>query len=172
MINSTFNRRVEIKNLVPDGVEIDKRLLRAISRDIAPPIERLLDKTLVNNTPPKRGPGSPRFVWSNNRAANERARRWWFANADKFPSRNGYYARTGKLQRAWRVDVVLERGRVLIRAVNDNRGASYVYGRPRVQQVPGHKRTGWPYAPDKLAEARNLLNQRIRDLGQEIVGRG
>lgn len=91
-----------------------------------------------------------KFVWSLNPAAQRRAQRWWFAAVRKglVPTANGRYARTGLLQRSWKLESRIESYVGGITLKNTRKGAEFVVG---ARQVPSHEQSGYPQI-DKLAE--------------------
>lgn len=123
--------------------------------------KRLL-KPMHNLDPGKSKHGAGLGAWSTNKAADARARGWWFAH---FPKGR---QRTGKTNKAW-VLVARKTGRRTSLALeNNSQGARYTFsfaknvkprgGRPN----PGHIRTGWPKKTRKvglkvLEDARDLV---------------
>jgi hypothetical protein len=87
------------------------------------------------------------FVWSLNPAANERARRWYFAAVKRgeIPTDGTRYVRTGRLNASF--DIATEQSDDGFSAVfgTDFDKASYVVGdmTGNLEQVPGHRTTGW-----------------------------
>lgn len=85
---------------------------------------------------------SPRpFIWSLDKAANERGRRGYFARvkSGQIKTANGRYIRTGKMKKSAFVDVNLRQLTGLISMGfrgEGAQGADYVYG---LRQIPGHK---------------------------------
>lgn len=116
--------------------------------------------------PPERSL-SRRFRWSNDPAANARARRWFFAH---YP--NGY-TRTGKLGEAWKIGMSVSVAGFSVTVINPAKAASYVYGSERYDQVPGHADTGWPPSQDTFLEiaaaAEKLLLVELDTFIREIV---
>jgi hypothetical protein len=139
----------------------DTDVLQAIS-EAAAKSPRLMDTALkrqlgrfkrdvldVLRTEPSDSPDLP-FVWSNDAAANARARRWYFANKVPRGSRGGRYQRTGALLNAWDVQLDASDGDGLLLATNDADGFDFVIGN---RQVPSHADTGWYNADDELLKA-------------------
>lgn len=102
-----------------------------------------------------------KFIWSNDPAAQRRARGWWFNAVRKglVPTANGRYARTGLLQRSWELTSRIENYFGGITLTNKRKGAEFVVG---ARQVPSHARSGYPQI-DKLAEesGERLTNEVI-----------
>jgi hypothetical protein len=103
-------------------------------------------------TVPSRFPAHP-FIWSKVKAAQARARRWWFAAiAGRIPgvrietSGGRYKRQSDKIDAGAMVDD--KKGIITIEIPGGNFG-DYVTG---PKQVPSHKRTPWPRI-DQEAEA-------------------
>ncbi len=114
-------------------------IARQTARDIQP---FLLDELRVY---PARQPTFP-FIWSNDPAANARARRYYFAVVAK-NNPGGRYQRTGAYANSWRVRFTGDG----LRVSSDYRGARWTGGslardvqRARRWQIPSHRATGWP----------------------------
>lgn len=150
-----------------------QEFLRGVTRDIVPAVNAALVRDLAENTPPARTPSSPTFVWSRNKAANARARRWWFANIKKGNIRtDGHnYIRSGKLQQAWTIRAIVQQGKATITVENPSRGASYVYGDENRAQIPGHATTGWPSVNRQVAAKRKRLDTAIEKAADSILER-
>lgn len=92
--------------------------------------------------------GGGRGAWSTDPAADNRARRWWFAN---YPAGR---PRTGGLMRAW---VFTVRGNRLS-LENTSPAGKYVLSMARQPRArggrpnPGHIRTGWPQETRRVAQ--------------------
>lgn len=145
-----------------------KRLPKLIARSVLPPAQRYLDQQIdirLRVYPPKRDPRR-RFIWSLDPRAEQRARRWFFAN---YPDG---YTRTGVLGRAWQGDITYstKTGDITTYVANNTRGASYVYGADQFnyQQVIGHVQTGWLNAgqtgADVVADATIFVNNRLEEV--------
>lgn len=147
----------ELAEMVRELNDLGTSLSREISREVLPELERVLDRTLRTPAPARNR--NIRFVWSTNPEANERARKWWFANND------GAYVRTGKIPNAWTAETSLRNGVVTMSIQNAEEGASYVYGSDTYNQIPGHRTTGWPNAADVLlgifAEVEDDIDEAI-----------
>lgn len=110
----------------------------ALNRDVTPQFESELryypgaSKNGLNS-------GQP-FVWSLNKAANDRARRAFFALHP-----NGYQ-RTGAFGRGWSVVINEGINNISMTVRNPFKKAALVVGNIRTGegQIPGHSRTGWP----------------------------
>lgn len=81
------------------------------------------------------------FVWSNDAAANNRARKWYFAaiRDGRIETVNGRYKRTDKMKKSAFVDANLKNLEGLTTMGfrgEGSEGADYVYG---LRQIPGHK---------------------------------
>lgn len=123
---------------------------------------------------PSRFPAHP-FIWSFDKAAQGRARRWWFAAiAGKIPgvsiqTAGGRYRRTGKGPKG--ITVVFDRpdGSISIE-VKSTRFGIYVVS-PR--QVPSHKRTGWPDIEKEIVKAEvEFLDNAIKvwtDITDKVI---
>lgn len=158
----------ELREFVP------KRLPRAISRKVIPPLERSLDRQIDDKLrvyPPRRNEGSPPFVWSFDAEKNARARRWFHA---RYP--NGY-TRTGTLSRAWLGEITYKDNIITTRVENPEKAASYVYGGEPFDfvQVPGHSTTGWLNAgievPEVILDVAIELEIRLTDVIDEEIER-
>lgn len=133
---------------------------------------RLLQRDLVRKTPKPRTSSSPRFIWSRDKAAQDRARRWWFAAIARgeIPTNGQNYQRTGQLQRAWKIEVTRKGTTLTLIAANNNRGAVYVYGDYGRPQIPGHRATGWPNGPQTFERiADDIAKDGIIQLGKDAI---
>lgn len=109
---------------------------------------------------PENKPDLP-FIWSYDKAAQGRARRWYFANKVPKGSSGGRYQRTGELEANWDVQFIEDSAGGYFQAENDARAALYVYGE---RQVPSHYLTGWEEADKALQEeAAVMTDQLIND---------
>jgi hypothetical protein len=81
--------------------------------------------------------GQP-FVWSTNKVANDRARKWFFAN---YPQG---YTRTGEFARGWQITFNEGLNNISMSVSNSLPAAGYIVGNVRTGagQIPGHARTG------------------------------
>lgn len=142
----------------------ERKIFRRVSRDILPPVERVLGRILETPAPPR---GPERFVWSLDPVRNARGRRAFFA---KYP--NGF-TRTNTLVKAWVFNAqVLPDGTVIIMAFNPSNGASYVFGSDEFDQVPGHKTTGWPLVSDAITDAGAEIEDMVEQMWFEYVEAG
>lgn len=116
--------------------------------------------------PPQRSL-SRKFRWSNDPAANAKARRWFFAH---YPDG---YSRTGQLGKAWKVALSVTVAGFSLSIGNPAKAASYVYGSERYDQVPGHVDTGWQNSQDTFldiaAAAEKLLLNELDGFIREIT---
>jgi hypothetical protein len=120
-----------------------RTIARMINRDVAPAIERRLDRVVSEEAPPR---DDSKFVWSFNREANKKARRWWFREL-KLGSINTdgrHYQRTGVIRNSWQTEISISGDEVILSLFNPAPGSEYLYGSPEQRQVPGHTATGWP----------------------------
>jgi hypothetical protein len=122
----------------------ERKILRMVNRDIAPPVERRLDAVLRTPAPPRT---NQKFVWSFNREANTRARRWWFRQIKlgNIPTDGEHYIRSNTIINAWISEIRIDGDAILFTLSNPAPGASHVYGSPEQTQVPGHASTGWQH---------------------------
>lgn len=146
---------------------------RAVENDVLPLVQEALFRDLVNDTPPARTKASPKFIWSRNKAANKRARGWWFANIAKgnINTNGSNYVRTGGLQKRWRVYFNVTTNDATITLENRSRGAKYVYGNKERPQIPGHKTTGWKSVNRQIAGKRRTLDAGMRRVARDIAAR-
>jgi len=81
------------------------------------------------------------FVW-----ASEKQRKYVMAMLRE--TNNLPYKRTGGMVNAWKVDVIVNDGTVIMSASNKNKAVKYVTGK---QQQPGHVASGWPQHKETLS---------------------
>lgn len=119
--------------------------------------------------------GTPRqavhpFVWSNDPAANERARRWYFAAIKRgdIPTDGTRYIRSGKFGNSFDIVAMRDGDDVIATFGSSASAASYIVGNAdgSLQQIPGHRRTGW-YEFDLLAEV--WAEERIRETAERLA---
>lgn len=106
--------------------------------------------------PPDNLPDLP-FIWSNNREAQLRARRWWLAHLREMGLLNaagGRYQRTGEMVKGWDLRLTLSGDGGQVDSFNNANGAEFVYGD---RQVPSHKLTGWGLVSVQLRERGEIL---------------
>ncbi len=113
---------------------------------------------VLGTYPPRRQSLKP-FRWSKNKQANDRARRWFFAN---YPEG---YERTGALGKAWDVRMSITRAGLDLLVGNTADVAGRVYGSSEGGQIPGHSDTGWF---DADAEVTELADEAALLLGAEL----
>lgn len=137
-----------------------KTIERMVNRDIAPPIERRLDVVAATIAPPR---DDTKFVWSLNRAANARARRWWFwqLSQGNIPTDGQHYIRSNTIPNSWQTEIFIEGDEVQLTIFNPAPGSEFLYGSPTQTQVPGHATTGWLNYTDLL-----LFIDQVRDEGR------
>lgn len=108
-----------------------------------------------------------KFIWSNSPAAQRRAQRWWFAAVRKglVPTANGRYARTGLLQKSWKLDSRIESYFGAITISNKRKGAEFVVGG---RQVPSHERSGYPRIEKLAEESGKRLSNEVVNLWEVV----
>lgn len=146
--------RIEIKgrfDLVPEiarqeGEARFKTAAQEAFTAIKPELEAALKQTPRPSVHP--------FVWSNDPAANARARRWyfWAIREGIIPTDGRRYKRSGKLGTIWDIELLDNPPQILVKTnETDERGRfryRWVVGtfdrRTGTRwQIPGHRRTGW-----------------------------
>ncbi|NIN36641.1 MAG: hypothetical protein GTO60_16720 [Gammaproteobacteria bacterium] len=145
-------RIVDVEQLAPN------RIATRLQREIQEPIGRFLQQALSQQAPPRT---DVKFVWSLNRAANERARRWWFyAIREGLVSTDGsHYKRSGDMVRNWNITVSRQGNSITIDASNKSPGSEFVYGSETQNQIPGHATTGWPEVQELLLLALEFVEE-------------
>jgi hypothetical protein len=101
-----------------------------------------------------------KFIWSLDKQANERARRWWFANRKG----QGAYQRRGKnggLVSQFDLQTNIASANGFITIINKAKGAKYVFGD---SQIPSHRLTGHPRLNVAAAELGVELSTRLGKL--------
>lgn len=137
---------------------------KEVARIITVPINRFLRRPLMTPAPPRT---NIKFIWSLNREANARARRWWFwaLREGLIPTDGQHYRRSGVIPASWIIRVSRQGNPITITADNPAKGSEFVYGseepRPQVQ-VPGHSTTGWPFAINVFIGVRVLAEDEIQ----------
>lgn len=175
MIDADLTAKTSLRDLaqqLPRNMRVAFR--KRVETDAVPIVQDLLIDKLVNETPPRRTPSSPKFVWSRGKRANNRARRWWFAAIARGEIRtDGHnYIRSGTLQKKWRVYAKVTTDAVTIQVINRGKGAKFVYGNRERPQIPGHRVTGWPSINRQLAAKQRTLDSKIRKVYDAIVVEG
>jgi hypothetical protein len=141
------------------------RAKTALNRDVTPQFINELayypgaSKNALNS-------GQP-FVWSLNKAANDRARRWYFAN---YP--NGY-TRTGAFGRGWSVVINEGVNNLTMTVRNPFKKAGYVVGSIRTGegQIPGHQNTGWVKVKGTIDFWQEAAQETVIEAVGELVSR-
>lgn len=100
------------------------------------------------------------FIWSNDPAAQARARRWYFANKVPKGSKGGRYQRTGQLEAGNEVVFTPQENGGQFDFLNPANAFKYVYGD---RQVPSHYLTGWPQEDKALEPEVTTLRNGIID---------
>lgn len=133
-----------------------------IAGEIAQEVQQEIEPLALDELDTYPGPSQHRGRWSDDPAANERARRyyWWAVgagviNADPV---TGAYIRSGGYGESWYVAFSADQGLFAIRIGSTMPGAAYVGGtlnqRSRGEAVrwqnPGHSATGWPVQVDTV----------------------
>ena len=100
--------------------------------------------------------GNDKYVWSNNKAANERARAWWFDKIRRglMPTDGSHYIRQRQPPRGWNTDISIEASNIVFAVFNTWPGAKYVWGKLTGASYigdydtrnPTHASDGWPLA--------------------------
>jgi len=133
-----------LEDILPEFKQLQdtKTIARMVNRDIAPPVERRLD-VVAAQVPPARD--DTKFVWSLNRSANARARRWWFwqLSQGNINTDGQHYIRSGVIPNSWQTEIAIAGSEVTLTIFNPAKGSEFVYGSPEQTQVPGHATTGW-----------------------------
>lgn len=131
--------------------------------------ESLLD--IYNEAPPR---GDNKFVWSGDRAANQRAQAWWFANVNsgRIPTDGKHYIRQQKPPRGGFVEIErTSEGFVLI-VGNEWDKSNLIYGTLSPTnfdtRLIGHAQTGWQLAQPKYEAVRNIF---VRELFDRVLTR-
>lgn len=106
------------------------------------------------------GPAKHPFEWSENPAANARARRWFFAHYPKG------YRRTGKLAAGYTVGVSESDDALAIFVRNPSKTLKWVKGK---RQVPGHRRTGWRQDDEIYSHWRDVTRRMVIKVVRKIV---
>jgi hypothetical protein len=148
--------QVDFDTHIMDDIEKDikalpQRYRTEFNKETRKPIKNLRRRV---GRAPARKPSLP-FQWSKNRAAQGRARRWYFAAINnkipgvRIPTSGGRYRRTGRMLKNLKVRFNRQQ-RTITAEGADSQGALHTIG-PR--QVPSHKRTGWKRIDKELDRA-------------------
>lgn len=134
----------------------------AIAGEVAQEVQQEIEPLALDELATYPGPSQHGGRWSDDPAANERARRyyWWAVgagviNADPI---TGAYIRSGEYGQSWYLAFSADQGIYAIRFGSTMPGAAYVGGslnqRSRGEAVrwqnPGHGATGWPVQVDTV----------------------
>ena len=137
-----------------------KNIAAEMGRQLTVPVNRRLRRPLMTPAPPR---SDVKFVWSLNRAADERARRWWFRAVREglVPTDGEHYRRSGTIPASWIITVSRDTNPITVIAQNPAEGSEFVYGSETQRQVPGHATTGWPSAKKELADLEIWMEEKI-----------
>lgn len=159
-----FDEKV-ITDIIDDLVTAPRRLQQIVATRVKDQLERDIEP--LRTEPPE--PDYP-FIWSNNPAAQARARAWWFAHLKRTGQKGGRYKRTHGLAQGWQVDVNTFRASVLLSVYNP--AVKAVKWTQSVLQVPSHKRSGWQQYEDVLLRAEEKAADNIVDAWFEVLVEG
>jgi len=106
------------------------------------------------------------YVWSRDKASNDKARRWYFANKVPKGSKGGHYQRTGKLLKSYGIQVNVLRDENNIIVTNFANAEMYVLGE---RQIYGHERTGWPKRDDIIANYAIEFQDALVDIWITVI---
>jgi hypothetical protein len=140
-----INARLEIDTDILDAVlaDLDRfpTLLNTAFKRALPRWLSQLDAFIRDLEPPP-AKASP-YVWSLNKDANDRARKWYFRQLalGKIPTDGQRYQRTGAMLDAFEITTLFSNNAIGLEVVNSAPGVDYVMGE---RQIYGHKQTGWP----------------------------
>lgn len=156
MYSVTQRPAVDILYAIRDQAQQTPGLMKtAFERIVARSARRV--KPQITTYPP-RLPSLP-FKWSNDPAADARARRWYFANKVKDRQKGGRYKRTGGLGRSWQFIMETSNFAGAYRVQSLTRAAVFVQGN---RQVPSHRLTGW-------SRAREVVEYETARLENELI---
>ena len=152
----TEGRIADIEAMAPERVA--ERLRLRIER----PVQQFLMNALSQPAPPRT---DIKFVWSFNKAANTRARRWWFwaLSQGKISTDGKHYKRTGDMAERFHISVTRQGNVITIDASNPAPGSEHVYGSETQQQIPGHKTTGWIDVQDLILSALEFVEDTLEE---------
>lgn len=160
----TFDEKV-ITDIIDDLSSAPHRLQQVVQTRVVQQVERDIEP--LRTEPPE--PDYP-FIWSNNPAAQARARAWWFAHLKRTGQKGGRYKRTHGLAQGWQVDASQFRNSVLLSVYNP--AVKAVKWTQSVFQVPSHKRSGWSQYEDVLLRAEERAQDTIVDAWFEVLSEG
>lgn len=157
MPNPVIQQQIAFLEAIPEAIEDD--LL-----DVAVEIVEPALPDIFNTAHPRSGKWGG---WSTDPAADNRARRWWFANirAGNIPTNGRNYARQGKPPYGARVDVDRD-GDSIFLSITMPRKMRFPFGdilNGRGQN-PGHADTGWNLVYDDI-------NRLYADANFELIDR-
>lgn len=120
-------------DLVAQSPYVMNRVAKVIVRRERDWFQKQIDKTVRPSPRP--------FIWSEDKAANNRARKWYFRaiREGRIETEGGRYKRTGKMKKSAFVDGNLKQYEGLVTMGfrgEGSEGAEYVYG---LRQIPGHR---------------------------------
>lgn len=160
----TFDEKV-ITDIVTDIAAAPRKLQQIIQTRVVTQLET--DIQPLRTEPPE--PDYP-FIWSNNPAAQARARAWWFAHLKRTGQKGVRYKRTGGLVKGWQVDASTFRNSVLLSVYNP--AVRAVKWTQSVFQVVSHKRSGWATYEDILLRAEERAENTIIDAWFSVLVEG
>lgn len=137
-INVELSTGDELTSLVNELNTLETKVLRRISREVLPPIERELQRIIADYTPPK--PDYP-IKWKS-----DRQRKYVMALLRR--TNNLPYKRTGLINRSWQIEAGVKGGTVSVSATNTSPYARYVYFPDQQPYL-----TKWGDPRDKLLDA-------------------
>lgn len=108
-----------------------------------------------------------KFIWSRNPLKQKRARGWWFRElrAGRISTANDRYARSGLLQRSWKLESRIENYFAAITISNTRPGAAFVVG---TWQVPSHEDSGYPRIDRLAVQSGERLTNEVIALWQVV----
>lgn len=160
----TFDEKV-ITDIIDDLASAPRRLQQVVQTRVVQQVERDIEP--LKTEPPE--PDYP-FIWSNNPAAQARARAWWFAHLKRSGQKGGRYKRTHGLAQGWQVDASTFRNSVLLSVYNP--AVKAVKWTQSVFQVPSHRRSGWSQYEDVLLKTEERAQDAIIDAWFEVLSEG
>lgn len=99
------------------------------------------------------------FIW-----ASEKQRKFVMAKLRR--DNNLPYRRTGGMVNAWKVDVLIGDGTVIMTASNKSKAARYVTGK---QQQPGHVASGWPKHKETISFWGQATKEEVKKSLSKLV---